>query len=100
MVKIQNNFTDMFPVMRSSTKLHKWFRSAKQPADLNLLCFKKKDKYWFSRTRVNMMFNWNINVTVLPAQSDVMFWLQSYQDLELIDHLCINPIRRIRLIHK
>ena len=49
-----------------------------------------------------MMFNWNINVTVLPAQSDsdVMFCLQSYQDLELIDHLCINPIRRIRLIHK
>ena len=40
--------------------------------------------------------------TVLPAKSDsgVMFCLQSYQDLELIDHLCINPIRRIGLIHK
>ena len=39
---------------------------------------------------------------VLPAKSDsgVMFCLQSYQDLELIDHLYINPIRRIGLIHK
>ena len=34
--------------------------------------------------------------TVLSAKSqDVMFCLQSYQDLEPIDHLCINPIRRI-----
>ena len=35
--------------------------------------------------------------TVLPAKidSDVMFCLQSYQGLKSIDHLCINPIRRI-----
>ena len=32
--------------------------------------------------------------TVMPAKSDsgVMLCLQSYQDLESIDHLCINPI--------
>ena len=35
--------------------------------------------------------------TVQPAKSDsgVMFCLQSYQDLESIDHLCINPQDRI-----
>ena len=40
--------------------------------------------------------------TVLPVKSDsgVMFCLQSYQDLESIDHLCINPIRRIGLTLK
>ena len=40
--------------------------------------------------------------TVLPAKSDsdVMFCLQSYQDLESIDHVCISPIRRIGLIHE
>ena len=40
--------------------------------------------------------------TVQPAKSDsgVMFCLQSYQDLESIDHLCINPIHRIGLIHQ
>ena len=40
--------------------------------------------------------------TVVPTKSDsdVMFYLQSYQDLESIDDLCINPIRRIGLIHK
>ena len=52
--------------------------------------------------------------TVLPAksESDVMFGLQSYQGLEIdrslvfksypqdsINNLCINPIRRIGLIH-
>ena len=39
--------------------------------------------------------------TVLPAKSDsdVMFCLQSYHGLKLIDHLCINPICRIRLTH-
>ena len=40
-------------------------------------------------------------VTVLPAKSDsgIMFCSQSYQDLELIDNLCINPICRIGFIH-
>ena len=40
--------------------------------------------------------------TILPAKSDsdFVFCLQSYQDLESIDHLCINPIHRIGLIHK
>ena len=38
--------------------------------------------------------------TVLPADSDVMFVYKVTRDLELIDHLCINPIRRIGLIHK
>ena len=40
--------------------------------------------------------------TVVPTKSDsgVMFCLQIYQDLESIDHLCINPILRIGLIHK
>ena len=44
-----------------------------------------------------------VNITtVLPAKSDscVMFLLQSYQDLKSIDHLCIDPIHRIGLIHK
>ena len=41
-------------------------------------------------------------ITVLPAKSNsgVMFCLQSYQDFKSIDYLCINPIRRIGLIHK
>ena len=40
--------------------------------------------------------------TVLPAKSDsdVMFCLQSYQDIILDRSLCINPIRRIGLMHK
>ena len=42
------------------------------------------------------------SITVLSAKSasDVMFCLQSYQGLRSIDHACINPIRRIGLIHK
>ena len=42
------------------------------------------------------------DITALPAKSDsgVMFCLQSYQDLESIDHLCINPIRRVGITHK
>ena len=39
-------------------------------------------------------------VLSVKSDSDVMFCLQSYQDLESIDHLCINPIRRIGLILK
>ena len=37
------------------------------------------------------------HITVLPAKSDsgITFCLQSYQDLELIDHLCMNPMDRI-----
>ena len=40
-------------------------------------------------------------VTVLPAKSDsdVMF-VNVFRDLESIDQLSINPIRRIGLIHK
>ena len=40
--------------------------------------------------------------TILPAKSDsdVMFCLQSYHGHKSIDHLCINPIHRIGLIHK
>ena len=39
--------------------------------------------------------------TVLPAKSDsdVMFCLNSNQGLTSIYHLCINPSRRIGLIH-
>ena len=39
--------------------------------------------------------------TLLPAKndSDVMFCLQSYLGL-IIDRSCINPIRRIGIIHK
>ena len=35
--------------------------------------------------------------TVVPTKSDsdAMFCLQSYQDIESIDHMCTNPIRRI-----
>ena len=40
--------------------------------------------------------------TVLSAKSDsdFMFVYKVIRDLYLIDHLCINPIRRIGLIHK
>ena len=40
--------------------------------------------------------------TVVPAKSDsdVMFVYIVFRDLELIAHMCINPIRRIGLIHK
>ena len=40
--------------------------------------------------------------TILPAKSDSddVFCLQSYRDLWSIDHVCINPIHRIGLIHK
>ena len=41
-------------------------------------------------------------VTALPAKSDSydVFCLQSYQGLKIEDHLCINPILWIGLIHK
>ena len=43
-----------------------------------------------------------IDATVVPTKSDsdVMFCLQSITFLSSIDHLCINPIHRIGLIHK
>ena len=46
-----------------------------------------------------MMLCWT---TVLPAKSDsdVMFVYKVIRDLESIDHLCINSIHRIGLIHK
>ena len=39
--------------------------------------------------------------TVLPAKSDsgLMFVYKVIRDLRSIDHLCINPIHRIGLIH-
>ena len=39
--------------------------------------------------------------TALPAKSDsdVMFVYKAIRDLESIDHVCINPIRRMGLIH-
>ena len=39
-------------------------------------------------------------ITVLPAKSDsyVMLVFKVIRDLESINHLCINPIRRIGLI--
>ena len=38
----------------------------------------------------------------MPAKrdSDIMFVYKVIRDLELIDHLCINPINWIGLIHK
>ena len=38
----------------------------------------------------------------MPARndSDLMFVYKIIRDLESIDHLCINPIHRIGLIHK
>ena len=40
--------------------------------------------------------------TVLPAKSDsdVLFVYEVIRDLESIDHLCINPIHGIGLIHR
>ena len=47
--------------------------------------------------------NGDKETTVVPTKSyiDVMFCLQSYQDIESIDHMCIiiNTIRRKGLIH-
>ena len=42
------------------------------------------------------------NSPVLPANSDIniMFCLQSYPDLESIDHVCINPIDLSILVHQ
>ena len=39
---------------------------------------------------------------VVPAKSDsdIMFVYKVIRDLESIDHLCINPIHRIGLLHK
>ena len=44
----------------------------------------------------------SLTFTVVPAKSDsdVIFCLQSIRGLESTDHLFINPIRRIGLIHK
>ena len=44
----------------------------------------------------------DIRATVVPTKSDsdVMFVYKVIRDLESIDHLFINPIRRIGLIHK
>ena len=41
-----------------------------------------------------------VTCTVMPAKSDsdVMFVYKDSRDFESIDHLCINPIRRIGLI--
>ena len=53
---------------------------------------------------MNVQVGKNIFVilTVLPVKSDgdVMFCLQSYKGLRMIDHLCINSIHRIGLIPK
>ena len=40
--------------------------------------------------------------TVLPAKSDsdVMFVYKVFRDLESKNHLCINPIHRLGLMHK
>ena len=59
-----------------------------------------KDRGSFGRSVESFICGCNKEVmyqrTVVPAKSDsdVMLCLQSYQDLESIDHLCINPIRK------
>ena len=42
------------------------------------------------------------NCTVLPAKSDsdVMFVYKVIRNFESIEHLCINPILWLELIHK
>ena len=47
------------------------------------------------------MFPKSITATVLPAKSDsdATFCLKIYKGLYSIDHLCINSIHRIGLIH-
>ena len=47
-------------------------------------------------------FGLHLYSTVLAAKndSDIMFVYTVIKDLESIDHLCINSIRRIGLIHK
>ena len=55
-----------------------------------------------SHSKNNVDEGYGITCTVLPVKSDsdVMFCLQSTRDLESIDYVCINPIRRLGLIHK
>ena len=50
-------------------------------------------------TFATLFLKWD---TVLPAKSDndVMFFYAIIRDLESIDHVSFNPIRRIGLIHK
>ena len=62
---------------------------------------------WASLQRVIMVFPVHTHLilhpfTVLPAKSDsdVLFVYEVIRDLESIDHLCINPIHRIGLIHR
>ena len=56
----------------------------------------------YSNTFSMFVNSYFYKATVLPAKSDsdVIFCLQVITDLESIDHLCINPIHRIGLIHK
>ena len=53
-------------------------------------------------TATDMFTPIQVSATVLPAKSDsdVMFVYKVNRDYETIDHLCINPIRRIGLKHK
>ena len=48
------------------------------------------------------MKNGTVYTTVLPAKgdSDVLFVYEVIRVLESIDHLCINPIHRLGLMHK
>ena len=48
------------------------------------------------------VYTCGVPFTVLPVKSDsdVKFVYTVFRDLESINHLCINPIRRIGLKHK
>ena len=56
----------------------------------------KQTKIKWTKTLVVNIF------TVLPAKSnsDIMFVQKEIRDLKFVDDLCINPIRRIVLMHK
>ena len=64
--------------------------------DQRFTVFSKRGKSGFSRTRVNThLLSCQPRVTVTSC-----FVYEVNRELESIDHLCINPIRRIGLILK
>ena len=99
-----------FKFRKGLMRMMRWFQIASFRPDHAENYFLDCSKYLLSSSialDIIYVHVYNIVCTMtqlLPCQprvtvSDVMFCLQSYQDLESIDHVCINPIHRIGLIH-
>ena len=72
-----------------------WYLIVSIPDLCNLTYFDVFFYLWTSRGKLAIS-------TILPAKSDsdIMFCYKVIRNSESIDHLCINPILRIGLIHK